>query len=191
MKSKIFILSLIVLVIMLFFSCEADNPNAPDYPAEGEYTGNAYSFIVWATPHILMVDGSSSSVVAARLRDHRGSGVPDKSVLFQLYYNQETDVYDPDNNSTPVDFHLDGTREEYGFLTNQTAMTDLGGVARTVYYSPTDPFSSIFVSEYGAEHLVPTGAALYMVVKGTVSVDLDVRQIVLINWYPIMLYWPY
>jgi len=146
---------------------------------------------VWATPHIIMVDGTSSSVVSARLRDQHGNGVVNKMVLFQLYYNENSDVFDPDTNNTPIDYNRESQREDYGFLTNQTASTDPGGVARTVYYSPTDPFSSIFINIYNGEHNVPTGATVYMVVKGTVSVDLDVRQIVLVNWYPIMLYWPY
>lgn len=191
MKNKIFITLIAVCLIFIFISCKAKNPTAPDEPANGQYTGNAYNFIVWAEPHIIMCDGHASSTVSARLRDQYGSGVPGRMVFFQLYYNGNNNIFYPEYNNMDINYHLDSQAATYGYLTNQTDITDLGGMARTVYFGPTDPYKSIFVHVYGDHSLVPTGASLYMVVKGTVSVDLDVRQITLINWYPIMLYWPY
>lgn len=176
-----------------FFACKANNPTAPEEPAEGQYTGNAYSFNLWAEPHIIPVGTNSVSHVTSQLKDQIGNGSSGSTVLFQLYFNGSSNIFSP-YYAHLVDYHLPSRRAMFGHLTEQTGVTDGGGYARTIYLGPSDPYHSLFTSSaygYGSHANVPTGASRYMVVRGTVSVGTDIRQITLIDWFPIMLYWPY
>ena len=192
-NTKWYVIVAAVFSLILFSACESDDPAWPDGPADGQYTGNAYRLKVWADPDIVPCNGSAFSLVSAQLFNQLSHGEPNRTVYFQLFYNGFERNFDPDG-AVPVDYNRESGRQRYGYLTNETDVTDGGGMARTWYYGPTDPWHSLFVEgpdSHGTVANVPTGATRYMIVQGTVSVNIEIRQITLVDWYPVCVYWPY